>query len=191
MKKFYAGIAMFAFILVVFHGAAYSFKERKDSFNKLQIGGWFGPITPLAETGKKVDTALGGGVFVRVPFPWWRYLKFGVDTSYQQFKTSTKSVNEIYFVPLYGNILFQLPIDFAVRFQFKAGMGGGYLYLKPDKSEQWDLIFMAGFEVSFPAGRLVNIGLRIDYLNIYEKYLKDAKYNGHVLNIGITVYFNL
>jgi hypothetical protein len=50
---------------------------------------------------------------------------------------------------------------------------------------------MLGFETSFPAGRYINIGLRIDYLFIYESYLPGATRNGHIINSGITLYFNL
>ena len=40
-------------------------------------------------------------------------------------------------------------------------------------------------------GQIVNIGLRIDYLFIYESYLKGATRNGHVINTGLTLYFNM
>lgn len=166
----------------------YAYRERKDSFTKPQLGGWFGPVTPLGPTAKLVETNLGGGIFARVTFPY-RYLKFGVDSSYQKFKS--KGVNEIHFVPLYGNLLFQIPVDFPVRFQLKGGAGAGYLYVKPDKLDQWDPIFMTGLEISFPAGRYINIGLRIDYIYIYEGYIKGSKYGGHILNTGIQLYFNI
>ncbi|OHD65654.1 MAG: hypothetical protein A2176_13510 [Spirochaetes bacterium RBG_13_51_14] len=180
--------AAFFVIIVLCHADAFAYKERKDYFSKPQIGGWFGPVTPLGETGKWVETNLGGGIFARYTLPY-RFLKIGVDTSYQKYKS--KGVNELQFVPVYGNLVFQIPVDFPVRFQFKAGVGAGYLYLKPDDLDQWDPIFMGGFEVSFPAGRIVNIGLRIDYIYIYEGYIKGSKYGGHILNTGIQLYFNI
>ena len=96
-------------LLMICRMDAFAYKERKDYFSKPQIGGWFGPVTPLAETGKWVDTNLGGGLFVRFTLPY-QFLKIGVDSSYQQFKS--KGVNELKFVPLYANVLFQLPVDF-------------------------------------------------------------------------------
>jgi hypothetical protein len=166
----------------------FAYKERKDYFSRPQIGAWGGIVTPLGPTASRVETALGGGIFARLTFPY-QYLKFGMDSSYQQYKS--RGVNELTFVPVYGNLLFQLPVDFPVRFQFKGGAGAGYVYIKPDKIGQWDPIFMCGFEASFPAGRTFNIGLRIDYIYIYEGYIKGSKTGGHVLNSGIQLYFNL
>ncbi|MBN2077639.1 MAG: hypothetical protein JW838_01645 [Spirochaetes bacterium] len=173
---------------IVLSFPAHAYRERKDHFSRPQIGGWFGPVTPMGEIAKKVETNLGGGAFVRLTLPY-RYLKVGVDSSYQKFKS--KGVTELQFVPVYGNLLFQIPVDFAVRFQFKGGIGAGYLHLKPDNVGLWNPVFMAGFEVSFPAGRIVNIGVRIDYLYIYEGHLKGSKNGGHILNTGIQLYFNI
>ena len=50
---------------------------------------------------------------------------------------------------------------------------------------------MVGIEGSFAAGRTVNIGLRIDYLFVYEEYIEGANRNGHVINVGINVFFNI
>ena len=168
----------------------HGYRERKDHFSRPQIGGWFGPVTPMGKIAEKVETNLGGGAFVRMTLPY-RFLKVGVDSSYQKFKAKSRGVTELQFVPIYGNLLFQIPVDFPVRFQFKGGMGAGYLHLKPDNADVWDPLFMAGFEVSFPAGRIVNIGLRIDYLYILEGHLKGSKNGGHVLNTGIQLYFNI
>jgi hypothetical protein len=167
---------------------AFAYKERKDYFSRPQVGVWGGPITPLGETGKRVETNLGYGGFVRFTFPW-QYLKIGFDSSYQRYKS--KGVNDLTFVPVYGNLIFQIPVDFPVRFQFKGGAGTGWISIKPDNKNQWDPIFMAGFEVSFPAGRIVNIGLRIDYIYIYEGYIKGSKNGGHILNTGLQIYFNI
>ncbi|MBP7738047.1 MAG: hypothetical protein KA369_18870 [Spirochaetes bacterium] len=188
MKLFSLYCAIIGLALLLVTANAFAYKERKDYFSKPQIGAWFGPVTPLDDLGKRVETNLGGGAFIRFTFPW-QYLKFGIDSSYQQFKS--KGVNELQFVPLYGNLLFQIPVEFPVRFQFKGGIGGAWLSIKPDNKNGWDPIFMAGFEVSFPAGRIVNIGLRIDYIYIYEGYLKGSKAGGHIINTGIQLYFNI
>ena len=174
--------------IMLYYTELYASQERKDYFSRPQIGGWGGIISPAGEIANRVDTAIGGGIFARLTFPY-QYLKFGIDVSYQKFKQ--KGVNELQFVPVFGNLLFQIPIEFPVRFQFKAGGGMGYIHVKPDNVGQWDPIFMGGFEVSFPAGRMVNIGLRIDYIYIYEGYIKGSKAGGHVINAGIQLYFNI
>ncbi len=188
MKRISLYCAVAAIALLASFSDAFAYQERKDYFSKPQFGGWFGPVTPVGDLAKRVETNLGGGAFFRFTFPW-PYLKFGIDSSYQKFKS--KGVNELQFVPVFGNILFQIPVEFPVRFQFKAGAGGGWLSVKPDNKNGWDPIFMGGFEVSFPAGRIVNIGLRIDYIYIYEGYIKGSKNGGHIINTGIQLYFNI
>ncbi len=168
-------------------------KARKDYFFKPQLGGWFGPVTPVGETGKLAETALSGGIFGRINLPKdnfiLRYFKIGVDVSYQHYES--KGINDIHFVPLYGSIVGLLLIDIPVRIQLKWGAGAGYFYVRPDRFEQWEPVIHAGVEVSFPAGRTVNIGLRLDYLYVYEGYVKKSSEGGHFLNIGITLYFNI
>ena len=174
---------------IVFNAAAlYAVRDRSDYFLRPQVGGWFGPVTPILDTAHLVDTALSGGIFFRYNTMFSPF-KLGVDSSYQNYKS--KGVNQLTLVPIYGSLLYLLPIDLPLRFQLKAGAGGCYVYILPDKYGQWDPVFMFGFEVSFPAGRIVNIGLRIDYLLIYEGYIKGSRNNGHVINAGIMLYFNI
>ena len=174
--------------MVVNATALYAVRDQTEYFTRPQIGAWFGPITPVGPTDGLVDTDLGGGLFMRYNTPFSLF-KLGLDSSYQHYKS--KGVNEITLVPVYLNVLFLLPIDFPLRFQFKAGMGGAYVYAMPDEVGQWDMMFMCGFEVSFPAGRIVNIGLRIEYLLIYESYRQGAQDDGHFINAGIMLYFNI
>ena len=96
-------------------------------------------------------------------------------------------------MPVYGNLLYRIPLPAKIpfNFQFKLGAGGCWVKMEPDDINQWDPMGMAGFEFSFAAGRRVNIGFRIDYLLIYEQHLEGAKRNGHVLNTGLTLYFNI
>ena len=167
---------------------AFARKKRKEYFTRPQVGAWFGPITPLGKTAELVETALGGGVFARINTPY-RFIKIGLDASYQKYES--KGVNELTFVPAYFSLIYLLPIDLPVRFQLKGGLGVGYLYLLPDKKDQWDPVFTVGLEISFPAGRIVNIGLRMDYIYIFERYKKNSESEGHILNIGVMVYFNI
>lgn len=159
-----------------------------DYFNSPQIGIWFGPDTPLSQTGRDVNTSLGGGIFFRQNLPY-RPLKIGIDTSYQYFLS--RGVNRLTLWPVYGSLIYRIPINFSLAFQLKAGAGGCYVGIRPDRDSQWDPIGILGFEGSFPAGKYVNIGFRVDYMFIYEGYIKGSKKNGHILNTGITLYFNL
>lgn len=175
-------------MVVAFTNDAFAYNARKDYFYKPQLGAWFGPISPVAETGKNLKTTLGGGLFFRYNIPW-QYFKVGLDLSYQNYDSI--GVNDLMMVPIIANGVFLLPIPIAVRFQLKTGFGTTYMYSRPDRTKQWDPIFMAGFEISFPAGRIVNIGLRIDYQLVIESTLPGAERNGHFINTGIQLYFNI
>ena len=163
-------------------------RKSQDFFLKPQAGVWFGPITPVYTTSEDVETRLGGGVFARYNLPW-APLKLGVDASYQHFKS--QGVKELTLWPVYGNLLFRLPINLPLAFQFKLGAGGSSVEIQPEDQRQWDPLFMVGVEGSFPAGKWVNIGLRIDYLLIYEKHIEGAQRNGNIVNTGITLYLNI
>lgn len=176
------------FFSVFFTYNLFAIESRKDYFLKPQFGIWFGPITPIYTTREEVDTNLGGGIYFRYNTPW-NSLKIGLDASYQKF--TSQSDNRLYLLPVYGNFIYLLPIKLPIRFQLKAGAGSCYIHMKPDDVKQWEPVFMTGWEFSFPAGRIVNIGLRIEYLYIYEQYINRATKNGHVINSGLTLYFNL
>jgi hypothetical protein len=167
--------------------------RRIDYFAKPQIGIWFGILTPVYTTADDVATALGGGGFFRYTLPW-PSLKVGLEGSYQHFgPKGMDGVNTLTLVPVYGNFLYRIPSPpkLPLIFQLKAGAGGSWVKIRPDRVDQWDPVGMIGFEGSFPAGRLVNIGLRIDYLLIYEQHIEGARRNGHIINTGITLYFNI
>ncbi len=167
---------------------SYAIRTRTDYFLKPQVGMWFGPITPVYTTAKDVDTDIGTGIFLRYNTPL-NPVKIGFDSSYQNY--GSKGVDGVLLIPVYGSFLYLLPFNLPVKLQLKAGAGNCYVSIKPDKSSQWDPLFHGGIEMSFPAGRIANIGLRIDYLLIYEGYADKAKKNGHFVNAGFTLYFNI
>lgn len=183
-------ILTFIILLLCVSGSSAREKKGVDYFLKPQVGFWFGTITPVYTTRKDVDTNLGGGLFFRYNTPL-DDVKFGIDTSYQYFES--ESVNTLTLWPIYGNLLFRLPSfkKLPMAFQFKLGLGTTYVKIRPDRVDQWDPLGMIGFEASFPAGKVLNIGLRIDYLLIYERYIDGTSRNGHVVNAGITLYFNI
>jgi hypothetical protein len=195
MRKIFKSVAIFT-LMTGLCGYPYQkniFGREIDYFNKPQIGIWFGIITPLYTTRSQVSTSLGGGGFLRIFTPLDN-LKFGLDSSYQYYTPKPDNgVNTLTLVPVYGNLLYRIPLPAKIPliFQLKAGAGGCWVKIRPDRESQWDPMAMAGFEGSFAAGRTINIGFRVDYLLIYEQYIKGAKRNGHVLNTGLTLYFNI
>ncbi|MCP4137111.1 MAG: outer membrane beta-barrel protein [bacterium] len=173
-------------IMIIFLSSGSLFAGRKDFFAKPQLGLWFGPTTPLASTADAVDTfALGVGAFFRYNTPF-RPLKVGFDVAYLHYDSD--GINQLDLVPMYFTGVYLLPLKLPVKFQLKGGAGTSWVAIEPDSESQFDLMFMTGVEMSFPAGRIVNIGLRIDYLYIFEGF--DNR-GGHVLNTGITLYFNI
>jgi len=187
MKK---NIIYISVLIALFFPGADAFSEiaRKKYFTKPQIGLWGGPITPILSTGDHVDTDLGGGAFFRYNLPFDLF-KVGIDSSYQSF--SSKGVDKLRLVPVYMNLLYLLPFDLPVKIQLKGGGGLCHVDMEPDNINQWDPMYMAGAEVSFPAGKVANIALRIDYICLYEQYMQGAKKNGYIINAGISLYFNL
>ncbi len=163
-------------------------RQRGDYFLRPQIGIWYGVVTPVYTTWNEVDTNLGGGAFFRYN-TLWSPLKIGVEVSYQNHKSD--GINELMLVPTYGNLIYKIPFNFPVNVQLKAGAGVCYARMKPMGISQRDPLFVTGLEFSFPAGKTINIGLRVDYLLLYEKHLEDAEYNGHFVNCGLSVYFNI
>ncbi len=168
--------------------AAFARRRGRDPFEKPQVGVWFGPVTPVYTTAEDLDTYLGGGLFLRTN-SFIQGLKFGLDWSYQMFRSP--GVNRLTMMPLYGSLIYRLPVRMPLAFQLKAGAGGARLHARPDEVTLWEPLLTLGAETSFPAGKIFNIGLRIDYLFIYEGYIEGATQNGHIINAGITLFFNL
>jgi hypothetical protein len=83
---------------------------------------WFVPVTPVYTTHDDVNNNLGGGAYFRYNTPY-QPLKLGLDASYQRFKSD--GVNELTLWPVYGSMIYRLPIKFALAFPLKAGAGGG------------------------------------------------------------------
>ncbi|MBV6492616.1 MAG: hypothetical protein LDLANPLL_00611 [Turneriella sp.] len=162
-----------------------------------QIGVWFGPVTPVPGT-KVADvlvTSLGGGLFFRGNLPS-NALRTEIGVSYSYYTSRTTA--RLHSLPVYGALVYTLPINLPLSFFVKAGAGSNYLYNSVEKSKNWLPAGYLGFETSFPAGKLVNIGVRADYYFLYEKYLSPPAnnpnyevHNGHFFNFGLMVNFNL
>lgn len=167
------------------------------------IGLWFGPTAPLASTADSVDGYLGGGIFHRGNLPLQNFF-YNFDISYLHFTSNLE--NRIHMFPFVGSLMYRPTFDLPVNFLFKAGLGMNYVSIKPERVHGWDPVALLGTEFYFPAGKIIRIGLRIDFLWTIERYIKgyerqvyeDGEYktvsgahrDGFTLNLGLSVYFN-
>lgn len=164
---------------------------------KPQLGIWFGPVTPVpgSALSERLKTNLGGGTFFRINLPsdTWRS-EIGISYSYY----NSDGPEALHSVPFYGAAVYKMPFDLPITTQSKLGFGGMYMQNRVNHRHNTHPMALLGFELSFPAGKWVNIGVRADYYFVYEKHvdppetMPDFKMiNGHFLNFGLMVNFNL
>ena len=167
--------------------------EEKDFQVKPIIGLWFGPVAPVpgTELSPILNAALGGGAFFRLNIP---SDIFQMETGASIYQMQSLYTAQLTFLPIYGALVFKLPVEFPISFFFKGGAGSGFLQNKPEGNSGFLPIFYGGFESSFPAGKVVNVGVRFDYYFVYETWMKPEKnyklINGHFISIGVMVNFN-
>ena len=156
---------------------------------------WAGNPCTWQQISEVLTTSLGGGLFLRGNIPS-NSLRTEIGASYSYY--TSKTVARLHSIPVYGALVYTLPINLPLSFHVKAGAGGNFLRNYPEGAKNWLPAGYLGFETSFPAGRLVNIGVRADYYLVYEKHLSPPKnnpnyeiYNGHFFNFGLMVNFNL
>lgn len=164
---------------------------------KPQLGIWFGPVTPFPGTkiSDVLTTSLGGGLFFRGNLPTnWLRTEIGASYSYY----TSRTVARLHSIPVYGAFVYTIPVNLPLTFMVKAGAGGNFLRNFPEGAKNWLPAGYLGFETSFPAGKLINIGVRADYFFVYEQHLSPPAnnpnyvvYNAHFLNFGLMVNFNL
>jgi len=168
--------------------------EEEDFHLQPVMGVWFGPMTPFpgTELSKVLNAALGGGGFFRINIP---SNTFQLETGVSFFTLTSLLTERLTVIPIYLAGVYKLPVDFALSFYFKAGGGMGYFANKPEGNNGYLPVFYGGFETSFPAGKVVNIGVRFDYYFAYETWMKpQANYkmiDGHFISIGIMANFNM
>ena len=160
------------------------------------LGIWFGPVTPApgSELSNQLTTNLGGGIFFRINLPFnWLHTEIG--TSFSNYSSAgTQSLDSI---PIYGAMSYKLPFNMPIALQAKAGAGANYFSNEPEGKSNTLPMLYAGFELSFPAGKWVNIGIRVDYFYAIENFVPTPsnvtnfkRVNGHFLNFGLMVNFN-
>ncbi len=185
------------FSIALASGAVFAQVESEQWRFKPQLGIWFGPVTPVPGTriADVLTTSLGGGMFFRGNLPS-NTLRTEIGFSYSYY--TSRSVARLHSIPVYGAFVYTLPINLPLSFYVKAGAGGNFLRNYPEGAKNWLPAGYLGFETSFPAGRLINIGVRADYFFVYEQHLSPPPnnpnyqlHNAHFFNFGLMVNFNL
>ncbi len=191
LKRFLA----ITFLLI--SGPAFSQYEESQWNLEPKIGFWFGPVAPVPGTAlaDSIDTYLGGGIFGRVNIPT-DYLRLETGISYQEFKS--RDINSLTMVPAYVGLSYKIPLDFPIKFALRLGGGAVYVANEPEGHSNVLPLLNSGFELSFPAGRMLAIGLRVDYNLAYEKHLSPPPenpnfeiINGHFISFGLTLTVNM
>lgn len=190
-------ILFFFIIFGIIFGSFSSIKAQEAPGLRPQMGVWFGPVSPFpyTEISNVLTTYLGGGLFFRMAWPN-SILRTELGTSWSYYNSKTTS--SLHLVPFYAAEVYRIPINFALKFFIKAGGGGVYVKANPEGNSRIDPLGFIGFEGSFPAGRRVNIGLRLDYLMVIESHLEPPKQaptnyktsNFYFMNVGLMVNFN-
>ncbi len=187
---------LFSFFLTLLPSSLFAQYEIGDTIRRIQIGGWFGPVTPVpgTELSQVINTNLGGGMFTRYGEGFWTAELGGAYHYYP-----SDGPEALHLAPVYGMGLFELPFDLPIKMNAGFGAGSVYATNEPERTENWLPLFIAGYEFYFPAGPWVNIGLRLDYLLAWEQHLSPpdnspSNYkmlNGHFIQVGLTINVNL
>ena len=169
MRKNILAAALFGLsAFISFPGSLWA--QEEASGLKPEIGLWLGASNPMpfTEVDTVLDASIGMGAFYRIRWPWIFLTEAGFSYSHY-FSRTTQSLTV---VPVYGALVYQLPLPFQLNIFLKAGGGASYLEVRPTNISGWDPMAYAGAEFSLQAGRRVRIGLRLDYNLIYEKHLE-------------------
>lgn len=189
--------ALLVFLLLPFQSIFAQFTLEEHWHLKMQVGGWFGPVSPFPGTSLKneLNTNLGGGGFFRFNIPSDELrLELGLAYTYY----NNNGPQALHASPYYATLDYRLPLDLPLTFQYKLGGGGIFMVSKPEDREGHLPVLVTGVEASFPAGKYVNIGVIIHYNMVFEKHLSppagSVDYNlsnGHLLNFGLMVNGNI
>ena len=152
------------FLLLIFLIGTVNADESQG--RKPELGFWLGASNPFpgSETSRVLNTSLGFGLFGRIQWPYNLYTEAGISAANYPSLTERSLTT----VPVYGALAYKLPFELPVSIFLKAGGGYSYVIARPANTAKWDPMAMLGTEVSFVAGKKVRIGLRVDYLRIFE-----------------------
>ena len=114
----------FSFALIT--TAVYPQVETEGWRFKPQLGVWFGPVTPVpgSKLAEVLTTSLGGGMFLRANIPS-NTLRFEIGGSYSYY--TSRTVARLHSIPVYGALVYTLPINLPLSFHVKGGAGGNFM----------------------------------------------------------------
>ncbi len=196
VKLFVRSFPVIYFVSLLFSLPIFSQFELNETSLDFEAGIWFGPVTPFPGTrlANVLSTSLGGGAFIRTNIPS-DTLRLEVGSSVAYYTSGGDAT--LISVPTYAAATYSLPFELPLLFQLKLGLGFNYFENWPERSKVIHPAVISGIEMTFPAGKLINIGLRINYYWAIESYLSRPSENpdfvvhdGHFIHIGIMVSFN-
>lgn len=135
-------------------------QARETEHLKHEIGMWLGGSFPFPSTpyDDVLDSNVGGGMFYRISWPWIFYTEFGF--SYTTYFSETTQL--LVSAPVYGALVYPLPLPFRLQVMAKLGAGASYLEVRPQNRNGWDPMIYGGLEMSLLASRRFRVGLRLD-----------------------------
>ena len=160
-------------------------------------GVWLGPVMPVpgSPLSSVLETDVAGGGFFRFNFPSNEWM-LEIQASYQKY--SAYDISSVELIPFGAGITYKLPIDFSIDFFVRATLGAVYATTTPSGKSNILPMGNFGVEFSFPTGPMLNVGMRIEYLFVYESYLSPpagaVNYtvtDGHFFNFGLMVNFEI
>lgn len=157
-----------ALTCLLFAAVSPVFAQQEKTGTKLhpEFGFWVGASNPMpgTELDDQLDSNIGGGFFYRIRFPWILLTEVGFSYA-QYFSRATQSLTV---VPVYGALVYQLPLPFRMQIFLKLGGGQAYVTVRPENRYGWDPLGFAALEFSLQAARSFRVGLRLDYNLVYE-----------------------
>ena len=158
------------------------------------IGFWFGVVTPFIGTRltSYINGFLGGGLYFRLylPIP---SLQLEAGISYTHYRS--RNTTTLHLLPFYFALAYTIPSRVVVKNNLKLGVSGAFGYLIPEKRYNTLPGLIFGYELYFPAGKFIKIGLRIDYILIFDRHISAPRnrssydrVDGHFLHFGVTVH---
>lgn len=158
------------------------------------FGIWFGAsaVFPGTDLADRINTALGGGVFIR---GYLEKYHVAADISASYLYYTSRYIERLHSVPIYASFIGILPIPGPLRYLIKVGGGVNWFLNRPESHQNIIPLFVFGVEFYFPAGSFFNIGAKFEYLLAIESGLSVPvtlvnyqKINGHFFTFGLTLH---
>lgn len=168
IRSKYAFYSFFAFLFSLFWTDFLGGQERvSQRKNEIAFSIDISAARPGSEWEDIVDPNLGFGLFYRTQWPAALYSEAG----FLWALLGGDYTHRIRMIPFYAALGYRLPLESRLDMLMKAGLGSAYLKVEPHSLSGWDPFLLLGLELSILAARYLRIGVRLDYLYLYEKHL--------------------